>query len=67
MDGNGRWPEKQGKSRNFGHRAGRDRMIGACRSRARYGGIKYFTVYALSTENLAFVPKKSSIRLFRAK
>lgn len=62
MDGNGRWAEKQGKSRNFGHRAGRDRMIGLA-AHARDRGIKYFTVYALSTENLAR-PQKELDSLF---
>ena len=62
MDGNGRWAKKQGKSRNFGHRAGRDRMIGLA-THARDRGIKYFTVYALSTENLAR-PQKELDSLF---
>lgn len=62
MDGNGRWAEKRGKPRNFGHRAGRDRMIGLA-THARDLGIKYFTVYALSTENLAR-PQKELDSLF---
>lgn len=50
MDGNGRWAERQGKHRIWGHfkgtRAAR-RVIEDC-SRA---GIPYLTLYAFSTEN----------------
>lgn len=50
MDGNGRWAKKRGLPRNIGHREGSNalkRVVEACDSI----GIKYFTVYAFSTEN----------------
>lgn len=52
MDGNGRWAKKRFMPRNFGHNAGMNRMIGLAR-KAKALGVKYFTVYALSTENLS--------------
>lgn len=52
MDGNGRWAESKKKPRGFGHNAGMNRMIGLA-THAREMGVKYFTVYALSTENLS--------------
>ncbi len=50
MDGNGRWAKKHGMPRQMGHRAGAETF----RTIATYcadKGIKYFTVYAFSTEN----------------
>lgn len=50
MDGNGRWAKKHGMPRQMGHRAGAETF----RTIATYCadiGIKYFTVYAFSTEN----------------
>ena len=50
MDGNGRWAQKRGLPRTFGHREGAQ----ALRKIARYCkkiGIKYITFYAFSTEN----------------
>ncbi len=50
MDGNGRWAERRGMPRRFGHRYGAE----AFRRIVRYCGdigIKYVTVYAFSTEN----------------
>lgn len=50
MDGNGRWAQKRGLHRTFGHREGAQ----AFRKIARYCkkiGIKYITFYAFSTEN----------------
>lgn len=50
MDGNGRWAERRGMPRRFGHRYGAE----AFRRVVRYCGdigIKYVTVYAFSTEN----------------
>ena len=50
MDGNGRWAKKRGLPRSAGHTAGAQTF----RKIARYAsniGIKYFTVYAFSTEN----------------
>ncbi|WP_462429823.1 polyprenyl diphosphate synthase [Fusobacterium varium] len=50
MDGNGRWAEKRGLLRTFGHKEGAD----ALRKIITYAGkigVKYLTVYAFSTEN----------------
>lgn len=50
MDGNGRWAERRGMPRRYGHRYGAE----AFRRIVRYCGdigIKYVTVYAFSTEN----------------
>lgn len=52
MDGNGRWAKKRRMPRSFGHSAGMDRMIGLA-EHAQDLGVKYLTVYALSTENLS--------------
>lgn len=52
MDGNGRWAKKRGIARSFGHNAGMNRMIGLLKH-AQECGVKYVTVYALSTENLS--------------
>ena len=51
MDGNGRWAKKRLMPRMMGHREGLNRMIGLM-DRAFDLGVKYITVYALSTENL---------------
>ena len=50
MDGNGRWAKLQGKSVNFGHRAGVraiKRVMYACDDL----GVKVLSIYAFSTEN----------------
>jgi undecaprenyl diphosphate synthase len=50
MDGNGRWAEQRGLSRNKGHRAGTEnirRIIRAFGER----GVEVLTLYAFSTEN----------------
>lgn len=50
MDGNGRWAQKRGLPRTAGHSAGSE----AFQKAAEYLndlGVKYFTVYAFSTEN----------------
>ena len=52
MDGNGRWAKRRIQPRAFGHRAGMNRMISLA-EHARDIGIKYLTVYTLSTENLS--------------
>lgn len=52
MDGNGRWAKKRLMPRSAGHRSGMDRMISLA-EHAKDTGIKYLTVYALSTENLS--------------
>ncbi len=50
MDGNGRWAQKRGMPRTFGHRAGMEAFKGAVKAAIKTG-IKYLTVYAFSTEN----------------
>jgi undecaprenyl diphosphate synthase len=50
MDGNGRWAQKRGKPRLFGHHAGARRVkeiVRACPNE----GVKYLTIFAFSTEN----------------
>ncbi len=51
MDGNGRWAKKRLLPRSMGHKKGMERMIGLM-EHAFDRGVDYFTVYALSTENL---------------
>lgn len=62
MDGNGRWAKKRLLPRSMGHKAGMDRMI-TLAEHAKELGIKYLTVYALSTENLSR-PKEEVDGLF---
>lgn len=50
MDGNGRWAQKQGKPRVFGHNAGMQSLKEIVRACSDLG-VKYLTVYAFSTEN----------------
>lgn len=50
MDGNGRWAQKQGKQRTFGHENGVNAVREAAESAAELG-VKYLTLYAFSTEN----------------
>src|SRR5436305_1278923 len=50
MDGNGRWAKQQGRSVNYGHRAGVraiKRVMYACDDL----GVKVLSIYAFSTEN----------------
>lgn len=50
MDGNGRWAQRRGQPRLFGHRAGAKRVreiVRACPDL----GVKYLTIFAFSTEN----------------
>ena len=50
MDGNGRWAQKKGKLRTFGHKAG----VEAVRASVRYArnlGIESLTLFAFSSEN----------------
>ena len=57
MDGNGRWAEKRGMSRSFGHLAGAEtfyRIAEYCRGI----GIRHMTVYAFSTENWKRPPEE---------
>ena len=50
LDGNGRWAKKRFMPRNYGHMQGAKTVEKICEV-ARDLGIKYFTVYAFSTEN----------------
>jgi undecaprenyl diphosphate synthase len=50
MDGNGRWAERRGLDRNFGHRAGIESVREAVRA-AHELGVGVLTLYAFSTEN----------------
>ena len=50
MDGNGRWAEKRGKPRMFGHHAGSKRVREILKSCPRLD-VKYLTIFAFSTEN----------------
>lgn len=52
MDGNGRWAERRLLPRSAGHSAGMKRMISLAEAAKEYG-VRYLTVYALSTENLS--------------
>ncbi|MEM9973839.1 MAG: isoprenyl transferase [Pseudomonadota bacterium] len=50
MDGNGRWAQRRGRPRLYGHHAGARRVreiVEACPDL----GVKYLTVFAFSTEN----------------
>ena len=50
MDGNGRWAQRQGEQRVFGHQNG-VRAVREITEVAAEIGIKYLTLYAFSTEN----------------
>ena len=50
MDGNGRWAQKRGLPRTEGHRAGEEALFDAIKGALELG-IRWFTVYAFSTEN----------------
>lgn len=50
MDGNGRWAEKIGKRRTFGHKAGAATVKKIVRTVGKTG-INYLTLYTFSTEN----------------
>lgn len=52
MDGNRRWAKKRFLPPPTGHSAGLKRMISLA-EKAKEMGVKYMTVYALSTENLS--------------
>ena len=62
MDGNGRWAKKRLRPRAFGHKAGMSRVISLA-EHAQNIGIKYLTLYTLSTENLSR-PKEELDGLF---
>lgn len=50
MDGNGRWAQKKGLPRTFGHRKGMEALERTVKA-ALDLNIKYLTLYAFSTEN----------------
>ena len=50
MDGNGRWAEKHGKARVFGHESGVESVRSVVEGAGEIG-IKYLTLFAFSTEN----------------
>lgn len=50
MDGNGRWAEKHGKARVFGHENGVDSVRSVVEGAGEIG-INFLTLYAFSTEN----------------
>ena len=50
MDGNGRWAQKRGLPRTEGHAAGEEALFDAVEGAVDVG-VKWFTVYAFSTEN----------------
>ena len=57
MDGNGRWAQKRGMPRSYGHSVGAEtfyRIAEHCRKI----GIRYMTVYAFSTENWKRPPEE---------
>ena len=66
MDGNGRWAEKRGKPRLFGHHAGSKRVREILQSCPRLG-VKYLTIFAFSTENWKRTQEEVAglMRLFR--
>lgn len=50
MDGNGRWAQKRGQPRTWGHKQGADAIERTLREATELG-IKYLTLFAFSTEN----------------
>jgi len=50
MDGNGRWAQRKGESRIFGHMNGVESVRDTLKT-ARELGVEYLTLYAFSTEN----------------
>lgn len=62
MDGNGRWAKRRFMPRSYGHLKGMERMIGLL-EHAFDIGVRFVTVYALSTENLSR-PKEEVDALF---
>ena len=50
MDGNGRWAKQHGLERVEGHRAGAVAVVNMVNN-INQTGVKYFTLYAFSTEN----------------
>ena len=52
MDGNGRWAQRQGKPRPFGHRAGAE-TVRAIVETCADSGVEVLTLFAFSSENWA--------------
>ena len=63
MDGNGRWAKSRLMPRMTGHKQGFFRMLELI-EHAIARGVKFVTVYALSTENLKS-PSSSAFGLFK--
>lgn len=63
MDGNGRWAQRQGKERVFGHEQG-VKAVREITEAAAELGINYLTLYAFSTENW-FRPKEEVSALMK--
>jgi len=64
MDGNRRWAKKHKVNPIEGHRKGVDTLIKIVEEAVRIG-IKYLTVYALSTENLKNRTKSEVLALLK--
>ena len=64
LDGNGRWAKKRGLPRLMGHRAGLRKLEEMVRLVKREG-IRYFSVYAFSTENWNRPEVQGLMSLFR--
>ena len=63
MDGNGRWAEKRGKKRSYGHRVGSENVERVVEYAFKVG-VKSLTLYAFSSENWAR-PKEEVDELMR--
>ncbi|RYZ62160.1 MAG: di-trans,poly-cis-decaprenylcistransferase, partial [Proteobacteria bacterium] len=50
MDGNGRWAQRQGEARVFGHHSGATRVREVVETAGNMG-VEYLTLYAFSEEN----------------
>ncbi len=57
MDGNGRWATKRGLPRTAGHKKGAEVVVQIAKA-AKEFGVKYFTLYAFSTENWKRSPEE---------
>lgn len=51
MDGNGRWAQKQGKNRTFGHEQGAQTVRSITAYCSQHPEVKQLTLYAFSSEN----------------